>query len=72
MTNPLPTLQSPDGYTRFEFRSELGGETVTVITRESFPKQPDNFRYAGSHAHFAGNARNMWRSLIRQGWVRIA
>jgi hypothetical protein len=47
-------------------------DTVEIQRWESFPKRPESFRYAGRWHHYTGNARNIWTSLLSQGWTRIA
>jgi hypothetical protein len=65
-----PILQDATGTQRMKFLAFT--DTVEIQRWESFPKQPESFRYAGHRSHYTGIARNIWTSLLSQGWTRIA
>jgi hypothetical protein len=69
-TATYPVLQNPAGTERMKFLAFT--DTVEIQRWENCPKRPETFRYAGRWHHLTGNARNLWASMIRQGWSRIA
>ena len=69
-TMTYPILENAAGTERMKFLPFT--DTVEIQRWESFPKRPESFRYAGRWHHYTGNARNIWTSLLSQGWTRIA
>jgi hypothetical protein len=65
-----PILENAAGTERMKFLAFT--DTVEIQRWENFPKRPECFRYAGRRHHDTGNARNIWTSLLSQGWTRIA
>jgi hypothetical protein len=68
------TLQAINGQKQLRFIAHNAQDSedsgaIEIQTWESFPKRPEQFRFAGRHFHFAGNARNLYRKLLKQGWV---
>jgi hypothetical protein len=70
----MHTLQSPHGDKQLRFlphnaQDASDPQAVEVQTWESFPKRPEQFCFSTRHFHFRSNARNLWASLIREGWT---
>jgi hypothetical protein len=70
------TLQATNGQKQFRFiahnaQDSEDSQAIEIQTWESFPKRPEQFRFAARHFHFVGNARNCYRSLINQGWIAV-
>ena len=68
------TLQATNGQKQFRFiahnaQDPEDSQAIEIQTWESFPKRPDQFRFSCRHFHFAGNARYVYRNLLKQGWI---